>query len=397
MLLSHGWTSCDLFNHGSWAPLSLRRPARASARASASTATACSASPRVGWCGGDGGEATVYSPPLTKSLSPPCGAALGVPTREADLQPDIQKMGLWLSQLGTKPPPEALPLRTLLSARPPPVLLLRVTGPNDCCCVICPGANDTEDHRLLGCVSSAAVRNEKDSQPLTGCTTALLHLELPMGMNTLAGRWWRRCMQPRTQHRTSTAPEAPLAMHTVRYRLSWEANVASGVLASGVYAAPGAGVGGGGHGAACCGGAAISVVVTGGDTSATPVTASNPAALRLDAVTPPPVAVMRAATAAAVAQEEQSTVYVTSIPLDAACIKARRPPLASVVTEEMATAVVVTFNEAATIATNAALAWAVNAAVEQPDRRTPAVTTNCELGGGVCPSGAGGGAGGGQI
>ena len=87
---------------------------------------------------------------------------------------------------------------------------------------------------------------------------------------------------------------------------------------------------------------------------------------------------------------------MTSIPLDAACIKARRPPLASVVTEEMATAVVVTFNEAATTATNVALAWAVNDAVEQPDRRTPAVTTSCELGGGIGPAGTGVGAGGGQ-
>jgi hypothetical protein len=250
----------------------------------------------------------MYPPPLTKSLSSPCGGALGVPTREADLQPDIQKMGFWLSQLGTKPPPEALPARLLLPARPPPVLLLRVTGPNDCCGVICLGANETEDQRLLGCVSGAAVWTENDSPPPIGCTTALLHLELPLGMNTLEGRWWRRYRQPKTQHSTTKQPDAPLAMQIVRYRFSWEANVASCVFASGVYAAPGAGMGGGGHGAACCGSAAITAVVTGGATNATPVTASRPAALRLDMVTPPPVAVMRAATIAAVALEVQITV-----------------------------------------------------------------------------------------
>ena len=246
----------------------------------------------------------MYSPPLTKSLSLPCGAALGVPTREADLQPDIQKMGFWLNQLGTKPSPEALPSRMLLSARPPPVLLLRVIGPNDCCCVIRPDADETEDQRLLGCISGAAVRTKNDSPPLIGCTTALVHLDLPLGMNILAERWWRRYMQPRTQHNTSTPPEAPLAMQIVRYRLSWEANVASGFLASGAYT----GVDGGGQGAACCGGAAIAAVVAGGDTSATPVTVNRPATLRADAVTPPPVAVMRAASAAAVALEGQSTV-----------------------------------------------------------------------------------------
>jgi hypothetical protein len=86
---------------------------------------------------------------------------------------------------------------------------------------------------------------------------------------------------------------------------------------------------------------------------------------------------------------------MTSNPVDADCIKARRPPLAEV-TEEMATAVVVTFRETATTATNAALAWAVKAAVEQPDRCTPAVTTSCKLGGGADLTGAGDGAGGGK-